>query len=163
MLKEQGGWSCDSRCLTQARHLFATFHKVKAKYGGMDMSDARRLKTLEDGEQPTQEAAGRVDARQRDPEGCRRKKIVTPDARRKAVASCLQLACSEPASGVCRSTVRYTSTRPDDALLREAMKAVAGGVPAVRLSQDSHHAGPLGRWGTVVNQKKLRRLFCEEK
>ena len=26
----------------------ATFYKFKAKYGGMDVSDARRLKTLED-------------------------------------------------------------------------------------------------------------------
>ena len=26
----------------------ATFYKWKAKYGGMDVSDARRLKTLED-------------------------------------------------------------------------------------------------------------------
>ncbi len=26
----------------------ATFHKYKAKYGGMDVSDARKLKALED-------------------------------------------------------------------------------------------------------------------
>lgn len=26
----------------------ATFHKVKAKYGGMDLSDAKRLKPLEE-------------------------------------------------------------------------------------------------------------------
>ena len=26
----------------------ATFHKLKAKYGGMDLSDAKRLKQLED-------------------------------------------------------------------------------------------------------------------
>ncbi len=26
----------------------ATFYKLKAKYGGMDMSDAQRLKALED-------------------------------------------------------------------------------------------------------------------
>lgn len=39
----------------------ATFYKFKAKFGGM------------------------ADAGQRDPEGCRREKMVTPDAKRKAV------------------------------------------------------------------------------
>jgi len=57
--------------------------------------------------------------------------MVTPDAKRKAVAH----ACTVHAVSQCRaclaltidrSTVRYTSNRPDDALLREAMKAVAG-------------------------------------
>lgn len=40
----------------------ATFYKWKAKYGGLEVSEARRLKSLED-ENPAQEAARRVDAR----------------------------------------------------------------------------------------------------
>ena len=39
----------------------ATFYKWKAKYGGMDISDAKRLKGLE-GENRAEEAAGRGDA-----------------------------------------------------------------------------------------------------
>lgn len=56
--------------------------------------------------------------------------MVTPDAKRKAVAhACTEHAVSQRpvclALKIDRSTVRYTSTRPDDALLREAMKTVA--------------------------------------
>ena len=34
--------------MSQARHQPGEFYKWKAKYGGMDVSDARRLKQLED-------------------------------------------------------------------------------------------------------------------
>ena len=56
--------------------------------------------------------------------------MVTPDAKRKAVAHACdghgvsqRRACQ--ALNIDRSTVRYVSTRPDDAPLRAAMKAVA--------------------------------------
>jgi putative transposase len=55
-----------------------------------------------------------------------------------------------------RSTVRYTSTRPDDAPLREAMKAVAG--ERRRFGYRRIHI-MLDRQGIVMNQKKLRRLY----
>ena len=35
----------------------ATFYKWKAKYGGLEVSDAKRLKALEDEERQAQEAA----------------------------------------------------------------------------------------------------------
>src|SRR6185295_18168031 len=51
----------------------ATFYKWKAKYGGLEVSDAKRLKALEDenAERQAEEAAGRGDARQRHAEACR--------------------------------------------------------------------------------------------
>lgn len=90
--------------------------------------------------------------------------MVTPDAKRKAVAH----ACTAHAVGqrraclalkIDRSTVRYTSTRPADALLREAMKAVAGehrrfGYRRIHIMLDCR--------GIVMNQKKPRRLYREE-
>lgn len=56
--------------------------------------------------------------------------MVTPDANRKAVAhACKAYGVSQrracQALRIDRSTVRYTAIRPDDATLREAMKAVA--------------------------------------
>ncbi len=59
-----------------------------------------------------------------------------------------------------RSTVRYTSTRPDDALLREAMKAVAA-----ERRRFGYRRIPvmLDRQGIVMNQKTQRRLYREEK
>ena len=91
--------------------------------------------------------------------------MVTPDAKRKAVAHACEMhgvsqrrACH--ALKIDRSTVRYTSTRPDDAPLREAMKAVAA--ERRRFGYRRIHV-MLDRQGIVMNQKKLRRLYREEK
>ena len=43
-----GGRCEDRRRLPQTGISSATFYKWKAKYGGLDVSDARRLKALED-------------------------------------------------------------------------------------------------------------------
>lgn len=56
--------------------------------------------------------------------------------------------------------IRYTSIRPDDAPLREAMKAVAAA--RRRFGYRRIHI-MLDRQGIVMNQKKLRRLYREEK
>ena len=62
--------------------------------------------------------------------------------------------------GVDRSSVRYRSVRPDDAVLRQAMKAVA--TERRRFGYRRVHV-MLERQGWQVNQKKLRRLYREEK
>jgi putative transposase len=56
--------------------------------------------------------------------------------------------------------VRYTSIRPDDAPLREAMKVLAA--ERRRFGYRRIHV-MLDRQGIVMNQKKLRRLYREEK
>ncbi|MBN9458193.1 MAG: transposase [Bosea sp.] len=130
----------------------------------MDVSDARRLKTLEDENARLKKllAEQRLDnAILRDVAA----KKVTPDAKRKAVAhACTVHAVSQRraclALKIDRSTVRYTSTRPDDALLREAMKAAA--TERRRFGYRRIHI-MLDRQGIVMNQKKLRRLYREEK
>ena len=90
--------------------------------------------------------------------------MVTPDARRKAVAhACARHGVSQrracQALGVDRTSVRYRSVRPDDASLREAMRAVAG--ERRRFGYRRIHI-MLRRQGIVMNQKKLRRLYREE-
>ena len=92
-------------------------------------------------------------------------KKVTPDARRKAVAhACVVHGVSQrracQAVGVDRSSVRYRSIRPDDASLREAMRAVAG--ERRRFGYRRIHV-MLRRQGIVMNQTKLRRLYGQEK
>ena len=59
-----------------------------------------------------------------------------------------------------RSTVRYTSVRTDDTPLREAMKKVAA--ERRRFGYRRIHV-MLERQGIGMNQKKLRRLYREEK
>jgi putative transposase len=52
----------------------ATFYKWKAKYGALDVSDAKPLKSLEDENVKLKKPFSRSDARQRDAQGHRRKK-----------------------------------------------------------------------------------------
>jgi putative transposase len=91
--------------------------------------------------------------------------MVTPAAEREAVAllkadhemserrACQLLDC-------CRMTMRYASVRPDDAALRERMKAIA--IERRRFGYRRIHV-LLRREGITVNHKRLFRLYREEK
>jgi putative transposase len=91
--------------------------------------------------------------------------MVTPDAKRVAVAQACAVhrlsqrrACA--ALAVDRSTIRYVSRRGDDAELRAAIREVA----AERRRFGYRRIGVLlERRGITLNQKKLRRLYAEEK
>ena len=63
----------------------ATFYKWRSKYGGMEVSDARRLKALESRERQAEEDAGRADDGCGHAERDARKKLLRPGSRRKAV------------------------------------------------------------------------------
>lgn len=85
--------------------------------------------------------------------------------RREAVAfACASHGVSQrracQALAVDRSSVRYRSVRPDDAEARTAMKAVAS--ERRRFGYRRIHV-MLERQGIVMNLKKLRRLYREEK
>lgn len=91
--------------------------------------------------------------------------MVTPDAKRSAVVhACDQHGVSQRRAckvlAFDRSSVRYKSIRPDDSDLREAMKTVA--VERRRFGYRRIHI-MLQRQGIVMNQKKLRRLYREER
>ena len=91
--------------------------------------------------------------------------MVTPAARREAVALLRErLEVSERRActmiGICRMTVRYRSTRPDDGRLRERMKALAH--ERRRFGYRRLHI-LLRREGYVVNHKRLFRLYREER
>ena len=148
MLKEQEAGAPTADVCRKLGISSATVYNFKAKYGGLDVSDARLLKTLED-------------------ENARLKKLLAEqlldnailkdvaakngDARCEAEGggSCLRSACSEPASGVPgledrsldgalheHSSGRCSVARGDEGR--------GGGAPPVRLWQDPHHAGPPG-------------------
>jgi putative transposase len=91
--------------------------------------------------------------------------MVTPAHLRKAVAHLVashgmseRRACKT--IGSCRMTMRYETVRPDDAALRERMKAIAH--ERRRFGYRRLHV-LLKREGHVVNHKKLFRLYREEK
>jgi len=65
-----------------------SYYAWKAKFGGMKVSDAQRLKALEAGEHEAEEAAGELDARSRRDARGAEGKIVAVSARREVVGSC---------------------------------------------------------------------------
>lgn len=91
--------------------------------------------------------------------------MVTPDVKRNAVAHvCEKHGVSQRRAyevlPIDRSSVRYRSIRHDDGHIREAMKMVASerrrfGYRRIHVMRD--------RQGIVMNLKKLRRFYREEK
>ncbi|MDT3686746.1 MAG: IS3 family transposase [Pseudorhodoplanes sp.] len=143
----------------------ASIYKWKARFGGMDVSEAKRLKSLEDENSRLKRllADAMLDnVALKDLPG---KEVVTPAAKRTAVAHLREAygmserrACKT--IGSCRMTIRYASTRPDDGRLRARMRAIAQ--ERRRFGYRRLHV-LLKREGFVVNHKKLFRLYREER
>jgi len=169
MLKEQEAGLSTAEVCRKHGVSQATFYKYNACFGGLEVSDARRLRALEDEnaklrkllvEQMLDNAILRDVA----------KKVVAMRAcpacvRREAVAyACASRGVSQrracQALAVDRSSVRYRSIRPDDAEARMAMQAAASerrqfGYRRIHVMRE--------RQGIVMNLKKLRRQYREEK
>jgi putative transposase len=91
--------------------------------------------------------------------------MVTPAARREAVAH-LRLAFEVSERRACstlgadRTSIRYRSIRPDDAAVRARLRELA----AIRRRFGYRRLHILlRREGIIMNHKKLRRLYCEER
>ena len=141
-----------------------TFYKWKAKFGGMDVSDARKLRSLEAENTRLKKLLAEQMLDNAQAEERELKKVVTPDAKRGAV-SYLQAAYgvserrASAAMAVDRSTVRHQSKRPDDKELRDQVKQIAS--ERRRFGYRRIHV-LLEREGIQVNLKKLRRIYSEE-
>src|SRR5262249_37713309 len=117
------------------------------------------------GERPPEEVAGGGDAGQCGAEGHHGEKVVTPVARRTAVAHVREAhgiserrACS--ILGADRSAMRYRHRRSDDTTARQRLRDLAAerrrfGWRRLKLL--------LEREGIRMNHKKLRRLYAEER
>ncbi len=138
-----------------------TYYRWKAKYGGLKVDEAKRLRHLEDENRPAEAGGGRADARQAGVEGPAGPKMVTPAARREAVRqagdahglserrSCGLVAAS-------RSMVRYRPRRPSDDALRERLVAFA----ALRRRWGYRRLAILvKRAGMAVNLKRVYRVY----
>ena len=164
MLREQEGGMKTADVCRKHGISSATLYAWKAKYGGMDVSQARKLKVLEDENAPAQAAAGGRHARQCRAERGGGKKLVRPAAQRKAVEHARQLfgiserrACT--IFGVDRTSMRYAHRRGDDGDLRSRLREIA----AERRRFGYRRLGiMLAREGLVMNHKKLLRLYREE-
>ena len=143
-----------------------TIYRWKQKYGGLEVSELRRLKQLEaenarlkklvadqalDNQRGTRERV----------QGVAGKKVVTPVARREAVIHLRErFAVSERGAcrlvGASRSTVRYRRRSRDDTALVERLKELAHQRP--RFGYRRLHA-LLRREGELVNHKRVYRVY----
>ena len=143
----------------------ATFYKWRSRYGGMEISDARRLKSLEDENAKLKRllADAMLDVSTlREMLG---KKRLTPRARRDAVTWAIaekgysqRRACG--LVGIAPKTYRYASIRPDDNGLRKRLRKLAH--ERRRFGYRRLHI-LLRRDGVEINHKKLFRLYREER
>ncbi|MFT3988708.1 IS3 family transposase [Aestuariivirga sp.] len=143
----------------------ATFYKWRSQYGGMEVSQARKLKALEEENAKLKKllAESMMDA-----STLREmlfKKLLTPSSRRNAVdwamkekAYSQRHACA--LVGIDPKVYRYQSQRPDDAGLRRRLKELAS--QRRRFGYRRLHI-LLEREGVHVNWKKLYRLYREER
>jgi len=133
----------------------ATFYKYKAKFGGMTISDARRLKALE---AENETVIGRTDAGQCRAERPCLKKLLTPDDKRKAVHHLMEMhELSERRA--CKLANMDRSTFRGDEVLRERLRELAG----ERRRFGYRRLGILlDREGLGANHKKVYRIYSEE-
>ena len=165
VLREQEGRMATAEVCRRYGISSATFFKWKDKFGGMNVSDARKLKQLEDenGKLKSLLAEAMLDITML--KDLNSKKMVTPVVRREAVAHLMegyevsQRRACRVIEGA-RSSIRYHHRRADDAGLRTRLLELAA--ERRRFGYRRLHQ-MLKRKGTVMNLKKVRRLYAEER
>ena len=117
----------------------ATFYNWKAKYAGMTVSEARRLKELEQENAKLKRLLAEAELDKAALEGSATPKMVSPQAKREAVTVLMTerdfgvtRACG--LVGISRSLYRYRSRRPDSAALRCAHRGDCRAQAPLRLS-----------------------------
>ena len=109
----------------------ATFYKWKAKYGGLEVSDTRRLRALEDENRRLKKLLAEAMLDNAMLKNVAAKKMVTPAARREVAAHLCQSfevsqrrACNVIEAD--RGSVRYRRLRPDEGAVRARLRELAG-------------------------------------
>jgi len=162
----------------------ATFYKWRSKYGGMEVSDAKRLRGLEEvsrkrcafrrGRQAEEAVggvdaghvdAGCVDAGRVDAAGDAGKELLTPGLRRSAATWAIRekgysqrRACK--LVGIEPKTWRYVSRRPDEGAVWTRLRALAS--ERRRFGYRRLHL-LLARDGLRLNHKRLFRIYRGER
>ncbi|HCJ23172.1 MAG TPA: IS3 family transposase [Erythrobacter sp.] len=142
----------------------ATIYNWKAKYGGLEVSEARRLRELEGENAKLKRLLADTmldNVALKDRLG---KKVLTPAAMREAVAH-LQACHGMSERRACRvidahrTSVHYRSKRDDNAELRDKLRELAN--QRRRFGYRRLHI-LLRREGVMINRKKTQRLYQEE-
>lgn len=164
VLREQEAGSAKADVCRKRGISPATFYQWKIKFGGLEVSEARRLRTREAENARVKRLLAEAMLNKR----CSKtwlERMVTPAARREAVAHLREYqAVSERRAcrvlGADRTAIRYRSVRPDVNATRAHLRALVG----KRRRFGYRRLGLLlSRECVVLNHKKLRRLYPEER
>nr|WP_086011145.1 IS3 family transposase [Sphingobium chlorophenolicum] len=142
----------------------ATYYAWKAKYGGLEVSDAKRLRALEEENARLKRLLADTMLDNAGLKDLLAKKLVTPAAQRDAVAH-LQMTLGMSERRACRvisadrKSMRYRSCRADDGDLRSRLRELAQ--QRRRFGYRRLHI-LLRRDGIMINRKKTQRLYREE-
>ncbi|MGH7186521.1 MAG: IS3 family transposase, partial [Pseudomonadota bacterium] len=142
----------------------ATLYNWKARYGGLTVSEARRLKQLEEENRKLKKLLAEAMLDNAALKDIANGKLLRPAARRRAVRHAMaahglgqRRACR--LVGMDRSSFQYRARRPEDGALRERLRALA----SERRRFGYRRLGwMLERQGVKVNLKKVYRLYREE-
>ncbi|MBA4082999.1 MAG: IS3 family transposase [Erythrobacter sp.] len=164
ILKEQEAGMATAEVCRRHGISSATFYKWKSKFGGLDVSEARRLRSLEEENLRLKKLLAEAMLDNAVLKDLAFKKMVTPGAKREAVAHAREhhgvserRACA--LVGVSRRVIRYEPSRPDDRALRQRLRELA----AERRRFGYRRLGYLlAREGIAPNHKKLLRIYREE-
>jgi transposase len=140
-----------------------TFQRWRRKYRGLQVSEAKRLRALEEENRQLKAAGGRSSAESPGGQRPAGKKVVTPAQRRTAVTQAIAAAgLSERQAcrftGFARASQRYRSQRPPHTALRDRLPTPAKLRP--RWGYRRLHR-LLRREGRRVNRKLVYRLYRE--
>lgn len=163
-LKEaEAGVSVKELC---RRHGFsdASFYTWRSKFGGMDVSDAKRLKAMEQENARLKKLLAKTMLDKEALEAALRKRVLTPQARRDAVTEMRAVtAISERRAcrlvGLSRSTLRY-EPRSTSANVQLQTQIIDLAQERRRFGYRRIHA-LLRREGVEVNHKRVYRLYRE--
>ncbi|MBD3771890.1 MAG: IS3 family transposase [Rhodobacterales bacterium] len=142
----------------------ATIYNWKAKYGGLEVSEALRLRELESENAKLKRLLADAMLDQAALKDLLGKKVLTPAAKREAVAH-FQACHGMSERRACRvidadrKSVRYRSVRDDGAGLRAKLRELAN--QRRRFGYRRLHI-LLRREGIMINRKKTQRLYREE-
>ncbi|WP_373290315.1 IS3 family transposase [Neoroseomonas lacus] len=164
ILKEQEAGAATAEVCRRHGVSGATFYKWKAKFGGLEVTEAKRLRTLEEENARLKKLLAEAMLDIAVLKDISNKKMVTPGAKRCAVAharDCHGLSERRACDliGIARRVARYQPSRPDDAGLRQRLRELA----AERRRFGYRRLGYLlAREGLSPNHKKLLRIYREE-
>ncbi|MBH0197714.1 MAG: IS3 family transposase [Nitrospira sp.] len=146
------------------RHGFsdASYYLWRRKFGGLDVSDAKRLKALEQENARLKKLLAEAWLAQAVPQEVLRKKVIGAPARREVVRWMCDRGLTERQAlkviGMSASSLRYRRAPDRNADLRDAIVALAQ-------RYRRYGAGMISlKWrqqGRVVNHKRIERLYAE--